>query len=393
MPRKGENIRKRKDGRWEGRYIKGYALETNRAMYVSIYGKTYSEVKLKLNEAKYRITNGQQYIDNSRKRFGEVLSYWLTLQKGILKPPSYAKYKNLIKNHIMPQLGHVPIKELTPIMVTSFLQDKSEPGKDDEQKKGLSPSTIQSMQYILNAAISYAGELQLMTPFTIRNIAKTKGMPWVEILTKQEEARLDEYLTKHFDSKNIGIILGLNCGLRIGEVCALRWEDINFENNTLRIERTVQRLQRESTGDEPRTILHVGTPKSISSYREILMPEFLAPRLRELSNTMTKQYILTGSEHSPMDPRTYQYYFRNILKKLEIRQVKFHVLRHTFATNCVALGFDIKTLSEILGHSNITITLNCYVHPTDQQKQKQMNYWNTIKGHIYGKNEDINLII
>ena len=174
------------------------------------------------------------------------------------------------------------------------------------------------------------------------------------------------------------------CGLRIGEVCALQWTDIDTNKGILYVRRTVQRITNQ--GGKTKTKLFVGSPKSKSSIRAIPVPNFLVPIIYTLAQEDPPDaYILTGLINKPLEPRTFQYYFNQVLNVAGIKKTKYHTLRHTFATNCVALGFDIKSLSEILGHSNVSITLNKYVHPTMQQKRLQMDYWNSIKGQIYGQ--------
>ena len=386
MPRKGENIRKRKDGRWEGRYIKGYNQSTNRANYVSVYGKTYAEVKAKVNEAKYKTFIGVTYIDSKKRRFGDVLTEWMNLQKLHLKPASQIKYQNLINKHILPELGHIELGELSPSMLSNFLFEKSISGNNRNLDKGLSPSTLQTLQFLLNAVIAYAASINLITPFKVVHMTKKVRNRDVVVLEHEEERLLETYLSKHVNTKNIGIMLSLYCGLRIGEVCALKWADIDFTSQQLHVERTVQRLQKDLPDENSKTMLYIGTPKSDKSCRIIQLPRFLVPILTVLyQKSSHEKYIITNSETTPMEPRTYQYYFRAVLKESGIRIVNYHVLRHTFATNCIALKFDIKTLSEILGHSDVSMTLNKYVHPTDIQKQKQMHYWDNFKGQIYGQ--------
>lgn len=165
----------------------------------------------------------------------------------------------------------------------------------------------------------------------------------------------------------------------------LQWADIDFDNRSLSVKRTVQRIR--TTSGQHKTKLWVGTPKSESSIRTIPIPDFIIPALYALSEcSRTDSYILNQAAE-PLDPRTLQYYFNRVTRSCGIAKINYHILRHTFATNCVTLGFDIKTLSEILGHSNVSITLNRYVHPSIHQKTIQMAYWNTIKGQIYGHTE------
>ncbi len=383
MPRRGENIRKRKDGRWEGRYIKGYDSKNQKAKYASVYGKTYAETKQKLNEAKYKSSIGVVYVDAKNKLFGEIISSWFNAQKINLKPSSIIKYQNLIENHILPELGHRKLRELNADALYAFLDAQQKCGN---KKTGgmLSTSSLQTMLYILNATIKYAASQNMISYFSIRLTSTGKETTPIQILEQHEEDALDHYLSSNICRRNLGIMLSLYCGLRIGEVCALQWTDIDTNKGILYVRRTVQRITNQ--GGKTKTKLFVGSPKSKSSIRAIPVPNFLVPIIYTLAQEDPPDaYILTGLINKPLEPRTFQYYFNQVLNVAEIKKTKYHTLRHTFATNCVALGFDIKSLSEILGHSNVSITLNKYVHPTMQQKRLQMDYWNSIKGQIYGQ--------
>lgn len=383
MPRRGENIRKRKDGRWEGRYIKGYDSKNQKAKYASVYGKTYAETKQKLNEAKYKSSMGVAYVDVKNKLFGEIISNWFNAQKINLKPSSIIKYKSLIENHIFPELGHRKLRELNSDLFYAFLESQRMNGN---KKNGgmLSASSLQTMLYILNASIKYAASKNMVAYFSIRLTGSGKETAPVQILEQHEEDTLDKFLSTHINRRNLGIMLSLYCGLRIGEVCALQWTDIDTKNAVLYVRRTVQRITDFS--GKSKTKIHVGSPKSKSSVRAIPIPSFLVPIIFMLEQEDPPDaYVLTGSIDRPLEPRTFQYYFAQILNISGIEKLNYHTLRHTFATNCIALGFDIKSLSEILGHSNVSITLNKYVHPSMQQKRLQMEYWNNIKGQIYGQ--------
>lgn len=382
MSRRGENIRKRKDGRWEGRYIHGYDRVRGTAKYASIYGKTYSEVKEKLYQAKYQTSIGQMYVDNKNKRFGEILSLWFGRISIKLKPSSIIKYQNLIDNHIVPELGHLKLRELNPDVFYDFLDEQSKTGN---KKTGgpLSRSSLLTLQYILNSTVKYAASQNMMTLFSLQLLSSGNAAAPVNCLEEWEEKKIDMYLASNISNRNVGIMLSLYCGLRLGEVCGLKWSDFDLEYNLLHIQRTVQRIKTNNGKKE--TEIWIGTPKSKSSVRSIPLPDFLLPSIREMSKGVSPEWFVLSDASTPIDPRTYQYHFSRILKICGIKKTKYHTLRHTFATNCVALGFDIKTLSEILGHSNVSITLNKYVHPSIKQKQIQMDYWDTIKGQFYGQ--------
>lgn len=383
MPRRGENIRKRKDGRWEGRYIKGYDSVKGKVKYASVYAKSYKDVKLKLNEAKYKTSIEVKYADAKNKLYGELLNDWLSAESKNLKPSSVIKYQKLIEKHIIPKLGHRKLSELNADVFNLFLEDQSSYGNIRTGGE-LSASTIQTIIYILKATVRYAASKDMIDNISFRWTKNKNPASPIQILERQEEEALDSFLSKHITRRNLGIMLSLYCGLRIGEVCALQWTDIDLHNAILYVRHTVQRL---STPDgNNKTAIYIGSPKSKSSIRTIPVPAFLMPIIAELGkNDLCDAYILTGSTEEPMEPRTLQYIFQRILEKNKIKKKKYHILRHTFATNCIALGFDVKSLSEILGHSNVGITLNKYVHPSVQHKKIQMDKWNAIKGQVYGQ--------
>lgn len=382
MPKRGENIRKRKDGRWEGRYIKCYSSDTHRPKYASVYGKTYREAKQKLINAKQNCQPIQNFPSKPVLFYSEVIDSWLKSRCSSLKPSTISKYYHLFQNHIIPQLGHLKTTQLNEGVLSEFIAVKS-----NTSQPQLSKSTLHSLLYLLNATVAYGASLGLMTNFSIHRPACGVNPKPVHILSPAEEDALEKYLAAHMTQSGLGILFSLYCGLRLGEVCGLKWEDIDFTVPSVAVRRTVQRLQKIDIDQHNKTILYVGQPKSISSQRMIPLPEFFVPILKQFySPHSVHAYILSGSETTPKEPRTYQYYFKKVLTCSGICPTNYHALRHTFATNCVNLGFDIKSLSEILGHSTVSMTLNKYVHPTMSQKQMQMNSWNTFKGHLYGQN-------
>lgn len=245
MSRRGENIRKRKDGRWEGRYIKGYDSKKQKARYASVYGKTYAETKQKLDEAKYKSSIGVVYVDAKNKLFGEIINSWFNAKKINLKPSSIIKYQNLIEKHILPELGHRKLRELNADLFYTFLDAQQ---KNGNKKNGgmLSTSSLQTMLYILNATIKYAASNNMVAYFSICLTRSGKEATPIQTLEQHEEDALDLFLSTHISRRNLGIMLSLYCGLRIGEVCALQWTDIDTKNAILYVRRTVQRIAHSS---------------------------------------------------------------------------------------------------------------------------------------------------
>jgi len=379
MPRRGENIRKRKDGRWEARYIKYYD-SNGKAVYGYVYAKTYFEVKKKQNESVEKITTKALPIKEHEATFREVLFLWLDNNKIKLKPQTYAKYLNLIENHIIPDLGHNKIKKVDSNLINNFLFLKSANGRLDG-KGGLSPSYLQSIAFIITSAIAFSTTEGYRVSFIgeIRTPPKRKYKSEINVLTHEEQGVLEKYLSQEKTDKHIGVFLSLYTGLRIGEVCGLRWEDVDLDNKTIHIRNTVERITNiERKQNESKTLLILCDTKTISSNRIIPIPS----KVYEVLSHYQKNtgFVIKGHSYEYTDPRTYQIYFQNCLKRSNLRSVNYHVLRHTFATRCIESGMDVKTLSELLGHASVNITLNTYVHSSLEHKRSQIELLNSIRG-------------
>lgn len=384
MPRHGENIRKRKDNRWEGRYIKYYAQD-GKAKYGSVYGKTYYEVKQKLNEAKMYIHMDALSLKDNEKTFREVLFIWLDRNKINLKEQTYNKYLYLIQVHLVPWFYNMKMHQINAASVNQFLYEKSVKGRLDGQG-GLSPNYVQTLYYIIQAAMNMAVTEQLCKPFDGEIKRPSKKKKELEILNLREQNILTEYLLQDCDDKKIGVLLSLCMGLRLGEVCGLMWEDIDFSSHTIHVHRTVERI-RNMDGDFQKTKLSVGSAKTDSSNRVIPMPSYLFPILKAQSEMKCQNFVVAGKIYEYSDPRSLQYSFQKYLNSCGIRHINYHALRHTFATRCIEVGMDVKSLSEILGHANVNITLNTYVHSSMDLKRKQIEMLTPIYSQYMGQQQ------
>lgn len=371
MPRRGENIYKRKDGRWEGRYIKCHV--NGKAQYGYIYAKTYKDVKERLNQAKninVGITTEITKQDNSKdkKTFYEVSSQWLNIKATTIKLSSYTRYSNLLNTYIYPQYRDILIEEIKPASINSYINKLLTVGKKNET--GLAPKTVQCIISLLKSILDYAYRMGYISSTSIVCTSIKQEQKPMRILSISDQNLLTIYIYKHPTPTNLGILLCLYTGMRIGEICALKWSDILWDEHCVFIEKTLQRLQNncEST---VKTSIVITVPKSSCSIRKVPLPDDLYNLLQKCKK-YDETFVLTG-ESSFIEPRTMQNRFKSLLKKCDIQDFNFHSLRHTFATRCVELGFDIKSLSEILGHANVNITLNRYVHPSMEQKQRNMN--------------------
>ena len=270
MPKKGENIRKRKDGLWEGRYPCGMICG-GRTKYASVYARSYAEVKEKLLVAK---TKPKQQDPLSKKLYNDVLLEWLEMQTLTAKPSTCVKFRNLIKGHISPSLGGLLLEQISTSGITRFMQDKADRGRLDGCG-GLSNSYLQSMMLILKSSLDYAAQERYMQPIAIALKYPESAQELVKVLACSEQAVLERLLWNQLDTSKLGILLCLYAGLRIGEICALRWGDIDFEDRLIHVRRTVQRLQI-SPPAEKKTALVTGPPKSKCSLRCIPIPQCLS---------------------------------------------------------------------------------------------------------------------
>lgn len=375
MSRRGDNIRKRADGRWEGRYR--CQDEVGRCKYRSVYGKTYRDVKEKLTSIfidmqRESITISQEKKEN-KFSFGVVMENWLESVQQTRKHSTYMKYHGIYTCHIQNLFYDIPVVEINSNSVNEKLQT-------DKVGKEISQSMKYSIFTIMNQALYFAAEnYNCQVTYLKYKIPKKKHNP-VEILNRTEQSKLIPYLYTDLDRSKAGIILCISTGLRLGEICSLKWDDIDFDQMVIHVNRTVQRIA--TLKGTTKTMLIETVPKSPFSVREIPISD-TTRQLLSAFKVKGQEYVLCGDK--PMEPRTYQNHFKKYLKEININNHNFHALRHTFATNCIDSGMDAKSLSEILGHSDIQITLNHYVHPTMDTKRKHINILSSVYGQYCGQ--------
>ena len=235
-------------------------------------------------------------------------------------------------------------------------------------KNNLSNKTIKDIIMVLKASLNRAFNENIIKKFSLNfSYPNNINIKKLYVLSKNEQYILMEYALNGIDEKNLGILISLFCGLRIGEVCALQWKDIDFENRMIHIAKTLQRIFIKEKNKTTSKII-ITSPKTLKANRDIPITKVLFKKLKKMKNK-NDYYILTGNLNY-IEPRVYRSYFSKVLKSLNIAHFKYHCLRHTFASNCISLGTDYKTVSELLGHSNISLTLNLYVHPSTQDKIK-----------------------
>ncbi len=375
MARHGENIRKRKDGRWEGRY-QIYNKEKEKQVYSSVYGRTYDEVREKLTTKKNLIKNPPKTeVEKSEEQKDSILESimlsnvaqdWLSDVKEKRKPSTYVKYQMIYRNYIEKIFHGISLCDLTDALIKESFPDT------------ISESVHKSIYCVLRQILKFISKKYSINVLNLKKPDFNARNKPIRVLAKSEQKNLFAALRHETDIFKMAVLLCLFTGLRLGELCALKWADIDFENQLLVVNRTVQRLYSE--GHRTKTILVETAPKSEFSRREIPLTAVATELLTSFYNN--KEYVFGGDK--PMEPRTLQYRFKKILREAGVSDKNFHILRHTFSTNCIEGGTDVKSLSEMLGHSDVQITLNRYVHPTMDTKRQYMDSLSKFYGQIYG---------
>lgn len=368
--RNAMNIYKRKDGRFEGRIPNGYD-KNGKIKYRYLYAKSLAEIKEKMLCAYADLGSSAQSICD--KTLKELCWEWLASAKLRVKKSSYCCYEKLISKHILPYFEDIGYGELGTPIINAFAEHKLKYGKINGIG-GLSAKSVHDILVVMRSVAKYA-EQEYGFKNPMRNVSMPKSeRKEAEVFNKDERGRLQSYLQKNPTESNLGILLTMYSGLRIGELCALTWNDIDFQNGVIHISKAVQRVaERSGSG---KTTVAVTTPKSKTSVRVIPIPAFVLDMLKQ-NKRLGSSYILSGT-NKPIEPRTMQNRFKAVLKECGIRGANFHLLRHTYATVCIENGFDAKTVSELLGHSNVNITLNRYVHSSMEMKKKCVDKLNLV---------------
>ena len=380
MAKRGENIHKRKDGRWEGRYIKARNID-GKPIWGYLYGYSYGEVKTELTRRK--ALSGFYQLSGESMHFSDLAELWLTSFAQGVKDSTLAHYRYTLHKYLLPVLGSLQVTSLTDSLLERlFLQILS---PQENSHKPLGASSARECLGMLKRICKYAAHLHLMPPIELCiKLPRTKKSE-PQPLSRAEQASLRDFLLAEPTARKVGMLLQMELGLRIGEVCGLQWGDFDLNVGILVIQRTVCRI---SCGDGHTKVV-VQTAKTKSSHREIPLPKPLVKLLRELrGNASDTTWFLSGNEQRPVEPRCYRKSIQCYLKQAKVRRVHPHVLRHTFATICLQAGCDIKTLSELLGHASATVTLQRYVHSDLNRKREEIEriFSFPVKGSSRGKN-------
>ncbi|WP_028044357.1 tyrosine-type recombinase/integrase [Candidatus Stoquefichus massiliensis] len=303
----------------------------------------------------------------NKKCISEVAGEWLELKKLSVKYSTFVKYEVVVNNHINPYFKDCTIEQMNDEIILNFFHMLFNENK-------YANSTLMTIKYVLKSINRYI-QIKYGTINNSMDLIKiVKKVNEVTTLTNYQKSHLSNYCFNHYKPIHMAVLIALYGGLRIGEICALKWENINYEEGFIIINKTIERLKSKDTAQK-KTTLMVLNPKTSSSKRIVPIPLFLLEYIKEYQQYITiknvEDYILTNSNRIP-EPRTTQYRFAKLCNQFGF-SIKFHSLRHSYATNCVMQEIDTKSLSEILGHSSVGTTLNLYVHSSLDFKKKQVN--------------------
>lgn len=298
------------------------------------------------------------------KTISELYEEWANEKRVFVKESTVAIYILHIENHILPTFGKMDVDEIDESFVQEFVIN--------QLIKGLSPKTIHDQLIVLKMILRwgckkkywYFVDLDWKIKYPTTAVPEKK----IKTLSLKDQQKLLDYILGHFTTRNFGIYLTLFTGVRIGELCAMQWKDINTVDGLIEIRKTIERIYVRENGKRHTKVI-IGEPKTVNSVRDIPIAHQVMKLVKPLKKVVNPEFYVLTNEEKPTEPRTYRNYFRDVLEKLDIPPLNYHGLRHTFATRCLEGKADIKTVSSILGHANISTTLNLYMHPDQNMKK------------------------
>lgn len=293
--------------------------------------------------------------------FHQVASAWKADKRQWVKKSTYATYTQLTNNYILPRFGDGQSPDEAAIQ--AFINDLL--------GRGLSLKTVQDTMVVLRNILRFGSRLGAWPSleYTVHFPTRLLQKHAPDVLSRSQQIKLLNHLREHFSFPNLGILICLHSGLRIGEICALQWRDLDVAAGVIHVTKTVQRIYIHDDGFHDYS-LSIDRPKTATSVRDVPVTRELSALLRPLKKIMQEQHFIVSNDEKPMEPRYLRDHYRRLLRQLDIPVTRFHTLRHTFATRCIESRCDYKTVSVLLGHSNISTTLNLYVHPGLDEKKK-----------------------
>lgn len=299
----------------------------------------------------------------NKKTIREIAEAWKEYKRPYVKQSTMAAYVLILENHVLPEFGDND--SLHEHEVQSFVLKKIE--------HGLSVKSVKDILIVLKMVMKFGVKNEWMTHYEWDIKYPANNQPKeLEVLSVANHKKILDYVQHNFTFMSLGIYISLSTGLRIGEICALKWSDIDVADGTITVQRTIERIYVVE-GEKKHTQLVINTPKTVNSCREIPMSKELLAMVKPMKKVVNGDFYVLTNEDKPTEPRTYRNYYNRLMEKLDIPKLKYHGLRHSFATRCIEAGCDYKTVSVLLGHSNISTTLNLYVHPNMEQKKRCIN--------------------
>lgn len=356
MARTGDNLYKRQDGRWEGRYIRDRRAN-GKIVYGYVYHRKFKEAKRMLFESKmahreFYSTFGKHH--SSVQPVNMWLLTWLEKKQEQLKPATYQSYESKLQNHAFPFFSETKLSELSEAMIQQWI---------DSLQDRLKINSIHAVFRVFRQAMKDAVDQgYLHKNPTQQTLLPRQTKSEIQAFSREDQQRIEEQCT---NQKNLPILLALDTGMRIGEILGLQWRNIDWRNATITVRQTSQRVK---IGEK--TELRIDSPKTEASQRIIPMTKRLTTLLKELKQESQSQFIFEGKEGHPLDQRTIRYRFEQLKKQSGVEDLPFHALRHTFATRCMEAGVNITTMSALMGHSSVKLTLDIYTNSFLSEKRK-----------------------
>ena len=297
------------------------------------------------------------------KTIREIAEVWKEYKRPYVKQSTMAAYVLILENHVLPEFGDND--SLHEHDVQAFVLKKIE--------HGLSAKSVKDILIVLKMVMKFGVKNEWMNHYEWDIKFPVNSQPKeLEVLSVANHKKILDYVQHNFTFMSLGIYISLSTGLRIGEICALKWSDINVADGKITVQRTIERIYMVE-GEKKHTQLVINTPKTVNSCREIPISKELLAMVKPMKKVVNADFYVLTNEDKPTEPRTYRNYYNRLMEKLDIPKLKYHGLRHSFATRCIEAGCDYKTVSVLLGHSNISTTLNLYVHPNMEQKKRCIN--------------------
>lgn len=298
-------------------------------------------------------------------KINEFFREWYDYKSAFVKESSMSSYWQLSQNHLMPFFGEMDAESIDYDVIQDYILKKHNAGSSNK--------FINDQLVVLKMILKYAEKKKYIDKFSDwenLEFPRENKDKCLAVYDNNDSKKIIEYITANFSFRNIGVLIAVNTGMRIGEVCGLKWSDIDIDSGVVKVSRTVQRIY---VGDEKKTKIIIDSAKTSSSNREIPLTPALLKMIKPLMKVVNNDHYILTSNNKPLEPRVLREHYRGLMEEIGMSHIKFHGLRHSFATRCINAGIDIKTISVMLGHSNTSTTLNAYCHPNIEQKKSAIN--------------------